>query len=259
MFRNIKEIYRYRALVGALVTRHLAIRYRGSVLGFLWTLLNPLCLMVVYMLVFKYYIRFSEIPNYNIYLFAGLLPWLWLTSSLNEGTASIVSSGHLITKSMFPAHILPAVSVLTNCVNFLLSLPVLFVIMYFSGAPLHLTSLFIPVLMALEILFLYGVTCGLGALNVRFRDVQHIVGNLLAFVFFLCPILYPPHVVPEQFRFTLDFNPGALFTVAYHSILIDGVLPSAHIMGYISAFVVGALLIGTTIYNRYRETFAELL
>jgi len=127
MFHNIKELYRYRSLVWALVVRHLATRYRGSVLGFMWSFLNPLCLMLIYSLVFKYYIRFSGVENYTIFLFCGLLPWLWFSSSLSESTSSIVSSGHLITKSMFPAHILPTVSVITNLINFILSLPLLFI------------------------------------------------------------------------------------------------------------------------------------
>ena len=125
MFHNLTELYRYRALVWALVGRHLATRYRGSVLGFVWSFLNPLCLMAVYTVVFKYYMRSNVVEHYSLFLFCGLLPWQWVASSAVEGTNSLVSSGHLITKSMFPAHILPVVSVVTNLVHFLLALPLL--------------------------------------------------------------------------------------------------------------------------------------
>jgi len=256
---NIQELYRYRALMWALVGRHLSMRYRGSFLGFLWTFLNPLCLMLVYMLVFKYYIRFDGVDNYTIFLFAGLLPWLWVSSAIIEGTSSIASSGHLITKSMFPAHLLPTVAVLTTMINFIISLPLLFVFMLFMGVHIPLTVLFLPVIFVVQLLFLQGISLALSSLNVQFRDVQHIVANLLTFLFFLSPILYPPEVVPDALRFTLDYNPLAVFTICYHNLILDGVLPSVWSMLFLLASVVVSLLAGTLIFNRYREGFAELL
>ncbi|MCB0340161.1 MAG: ABC transporter permease, partial [Bdellovibrionales bacterium] len=259
MLENLKELYRFRSLVKALVVRHLAMRYRGSVLGFLWSFLNPLCLMLVYSLVFSYYIRFNSVDHYTIFLFCGLLPWIWVSSGLAEGATAIVSSGHLITKSMFPAHILPAVSVLTTMINFLLSLPLLFLFMWVAGMQFHITLLLLPVLIALQLLFLHGLALALSSLNVHFRDVQHIVGNVLTFLFFLCPILYPVSTVPERFRFTLDYNPLALFTLGYHQLILDGVVPS------LSAFVVMGVSVlvvswfGHAVFARYHESFAELL
>ncbi len=258
MLQNFKDLYRYRALLGALVLRHLSMRYRGSVLGFLWSFLNPLCLMLVYTLVFRYYIRF-EMEHYTVFLFCGLLPWLWVASGLIEGATSIVSSGHLITKSMFPAHLLPTVAVLTTMINFMLSLPLLLVFMLASDMPLHSTLLLVPVLILLQMLFLLGLSLLLAALNVHYRDVQHIVGNLLTFVFFLCPILYPSENVPEGFRFTLKLNPLAAMTVSYHNLILEGALPSAGTIFCICAFVLLSLVAGNMVYNRYRESFAELL
>lgn len=259
MFRNLRELYRYRGLVWALVLRHLATRYRGSLLGFLWSFLNPLCLMLVYVLVFRFYIRFDQVEHYTVFVFCGLLPWLWLTSSLQEGTSSIVASGHLITKSMFPAHILPAVSVITNLINFLLSIPILLVFMWALGVKFYSTLLLVPVLVIVQCVFLYGATLALGALNVHFRDVQHIVGNLLTFLFFLCPIIYPVETVPERFRFTLDYNPLALITSFYHKLVLDGALPGSGEFLYVLAASIIMLLAGLGIFNRYRESFAEVL
>lgn len=259
MLNNIKELYRYRVLIWSLVVRHLSIRYRGSVLGFLWSFLNPLCLMLVYMLVFRYYIRFDHVENYTIFLFCGLLPWIWLTSSLIEGTNAIVSSGHLITKSMFPAHILPTVAILTNMVNFILSLPLLFIFMFFGGVELRWSLLALPLIALGQLLCLQGITLALSALNVHYRDVQHMVGNMLTFLFFLCPILYPISVVPERFRFTMEYNPLALLTTFYQGVIMDGTLPSLTAVLYFSVFTVIALYAGTKIFNYYRESFAELL
>lgn len=259
MIENLKQLYSYRALVWALVVRQLSSRYRGSVLGLLWTLLNPLCLMLVYTLVFCFYIRGGAVEHYSIFVFCGLLPWIWFTSALGEGTSAIVSSAHLITKSMFPAQILPFVAVLTSFCNFLLSLPVLCLFMLFEGVPFHLSLLALPVLMAVQLVFVSGVVFGLSAINVRFRDVQHLVSNVLTFLFFLCPIVYPASTVPERFRFTLEWNPVAALTMSYQSVILEGAFPATSQILYLGLAALVALVTGTVIFNRSRESFAELL
>jgi lipopolysaccharide transport system permease protein len=255
----LKETYQYRALLSALVSRHLRARYRGSFLGFFWSLLNPLFLMGVYTLVFHYYIRFAEVENYTIFLFTGLLPWIWFSTSLVEGTASISGSGSLITKSMFPAHVLPTVSVLTALVNFLLSLPLLFLFMVASGMTVHLSTLMLAVILPAQFFFLYGIVLILSSLNVYFRDVQHLIGNILSLVFFLCPVIYPISTVPERFRFTFELNPFALMVSVYHSILLDGQVPSLEVWISLYAWSLVALIVGAVTYENYRESFAELL
>ena len=164
MVRNFYELWRYRTLIWALVIRHLSMRYRGSALGFLWSFLNPLFLMLIYTVVFKYYMRF-DVDNYSIFLFCGLLPWIWVTSAIAEGTSAVVSSGHLITKSMFPAHVLPTVSVITNMIHFLLALPLLFIFILLAGMPIHSTLLGLPLVILLEFLLLEGCVLFCSALN----------------------------------------------------------------------------------------------
>lgn len=255
----IKELWQYRALLAALVERHLHSRYRGSVLGFLWSFLNPLCLMVVYTIVFHYYIRASTEEHYALFLFAGLLPWLWSTSSLHEGTCAIVSGGHLITKSMFPAHVLPVVAVLTNMVNFILSIPLLIIFIIAFHAPMHWTLCLLPVLILMQGSLLYGFTVALSSLNVQYRDVQHVIGNVLNFLFFLCPIVYSPSVIPPHLQWTLIVNPFAALAVCYQDIVLHGVIPGSYYFVSILLWSIFSLLLGSLIYNRYHEGFAELL
>ena len=259
MINSLQQIYHYRALLWALVTRHLAIRYRGSVLGFFWSLLNPLLLMLVYSLVFKYYIRLQGVEHYSVFMFSGLLPWLWLTSSLTEATSSIVGSGHLITKSMFPAQILPLVPIVTNCINLILSLPVLFVFMWWSGVPFHWTLALLPILILIQFATLQGIGILLSSLNVFYRDIQHILGNALTFVFFLCPILYTPQTVPPQFQFSLDFNPLAQLVMGYHALIMDGVIPSTYSICFMLGFMFLSLVGGYWVYNKNQEHLSELL
>ena len=183
MKRNLLELWRFRSLVAALIVRHLNSRYRGSALGFVWSFLNPLCLIAVYSLVFKYYIRFDKVEHYTLFLFAGLLPWIWFSSGLIEATSSISSGGSLISKAMFPPQILPVVSVLTNLVNFLLALPMLLLFMLLTGVTPGLSILALPLVVLIELTFLLGLGLGLSALNVHYRDIQHVLGNFITFWF----------------------------------------------------------------------------
>lgn len=255
----LSELWRARTLIDALVRRHIATRYRGSFFGFLWSFLNPLCLMAVYTLVFSHYMRVDGGPHYHIMVFAGLLPWIWSTSALHEGTASLVSSGHLITKSMFPAHVLPCVSVLSSMIHFLLALPILVIFMLFSAVPVTATWLMLPAIVLLHGMFLLGVVLGLSALNVFYRDVQHLLGNILTFVFFLCPVVYPRTNIPERARFWIELNPLALVTEFYQMVLVEGVLPSLVQFAYFTVAAVVTLALGVAVHQYNREQFAEAL
>src|SRR5919201_7996 len=132
MFRNLRELYQYRALLWSLTQRELKARYRGSVLGFLWTFLNPTLLMLVYSLVFSVYTR-NAIPHYTYFLFVGLLPWIWFSSSVGGGASAISDRRDLLTKVRFPAQVLPATVVATNLLNYALSLPLLLLLGLFFG------------------------------------------------------------------------------------------------------------------------------
>lgn len=255
----LSELWRSRTLIDALVRRQIATRYRGSMLGFFWSFLNPLCLMAVYTLVFSHYMRVASGSNYHLMLFAGLLPWIWSTSALHEGTSSLVSSGHLITKSIFPAHVLPFVSVVSSMIHFILALPILIIFMIVAGVSITSAWLVLPLIIALHGIFLVGIVLGLSALNVFFRDVQHILANILTFVFFLCPVVYPRENIPARARFWIELNPLALVTEFYQMVLIEGVLPSTAQLAYFAAAALGTLALGVWIHQRNREQFAEAL
>jgi len=253
------ELWRSRTLVDALVRRHIATRYRGSFLGFLWSFLNPLCLMAVYTLVFSQYMRVAGGPHYHLMVFAGLLPWIWTTTALHEGTSSLVSSGHLITKSMFPAHILPFVSVVSSMLHFLFALPILVVFMYAAGVHVTATWCLLPLIVGLHGVMLLGGVLALSALNVFYRDVQHLLGNVLTFVFFLCPVVYPRTTIPERARFWIELNPLALDTEFYQMVLVEGVFPPLQHFTYFALMAGFSLVVGVWVHQRNREQFAEAL
>lgn len=258
-FAMAVDVLHHRSLVMALLVRQLKIRYRGSILGFVWTFLNPLLLMAVYALVFRFYMRLA-VPNYALLLIVGLLPWTWFASSLAEGTDSIVGGSALVTKSLFPTEILPTVIVLSNMVNFLLSVPLLVIAAWLYGVDVSpLAWICLAPVVALQALFTLGLVLALAALNVHYRDVQHIVTNLLLLWFFLTPIVYPASQVPGHLQFILWLNPMALFVEAYHAAFVSASLTSPLTLGMLCVYTLGSLLIGARIFDGYRDTFPELV
>jgi ABC-type polysaccharide/polyol phosphate export permease len=253
---NVKTVVRYRELIGSLVGKELKARYRGSALGMLWTFLNPLLLLTVYALVFSVYMR-VEMENYAVFMFAGLLPWIWFSTSLLDGVNSVVSSGDLITKSMFPAEILPMIKIVANLVNYVLSLPLLFFFLVVYGVPITGQLIWLPLVMTAQTLLTVGLVYLFSAINVRFRDTQHVLGNGLTLWFFISPILYPAAQVPEEYRFTFLLNPMAPLVMAYQDIFVHGVAPNMTAVAWVGAVGAVVSLFSIALFERSKETFAE--
>src|SRR4249919_334794 len=216
MWSNLTALARYRALIQSLVARELKARYRGSVLGFFWSFVNPLLLLSIYTFVFTRIMLNDSVETrpYAVFFFSGLLPWTWFTTSLLEASGSLIAGGNLIKKVLFPAEVLPIVSVLANMVHFLMGLPILGLFLAYyaymgvppsvDGAPvitgvaLHFSELvWLPVVILVQLILTTGIALALSALTVHFRDVRDILANLLTFWFFATPIIYPITSVPE--------------------------------------------------------------
>jgi len=259
MIRNFRELYQYRALLWSLTVRELRARYRGSALGFLWTFLNPALLMGVYALLFTVYMR-QKIENYTLFMFVGLLPWIWFSSSVVGGATTLSDRRDLLTKVRFPPQVLPATVVLTNGINFLLSLPLVFALGAIDGVLPTWHALLIPGLIALQALLTLALTYFISALNVTFRDVQQIVANLMTLGFFLTPILYPLDFIPEEYRaLALYLNPMAGIATAYQDLLYRHQLPTPGPLGVAAVFSVVLLAAAAAYFARRREDLAELV
>lgn len=257
MFENLIELYQYRALIINLISRELKVRYRGSLFGFLWTFLNPLLQIAIYSLVFRVYMR-SAIEHYAYFLFTGLLPWQWFSTSLMGGTSSISDKRALITKVKFPPQILPVTVIGSALVNFLLTLPILLIMAYFEGIPLGLSVVCFPLFVLIQIVFSLGLIYITASLNVMFRDLEHILGNMLLFWFFLTPLVYSVDQIPESFRrFVLILNPMACLVQSYHEILFLHQWPSGGRLAFVSVISIALLWLGSKLMASYRESFAE--
>ena len=260
------RILRHRGLLATLVARELKARYRGSVLGFLWSLANPLLLFLVYTFVFTRILPGGRTPGaqpYWLFLMIGLFPWIWASTSVLEGTVSLTTNASLIRKAVFPAEILPMVSVIANLVHFLFAMPILAVALVvgrYLGYPVGgWSALLMPVVIALQLLVVGGVTLGLAALNVHFKDVKDIVQNLLTLLFFLTPIIYPLTFVEDPLLRGLLIwaNPVTAPTLAYHDLLLRGLVPDATVWLPLLLWAVVAWVVGGWLFSRLSASLAE--
>jgi lipopolysaccharide transport system permease protein len=270
MVRNFQELYQYRALLWALSMRELRARYRASVLGFLWTFLNPTLSMAVYGLVFGVLMDNAR-PRYPFYLFCGLLPWIAFSSSVLGGTTSVSDRKDLLTKVRFPAQVLPAYVVLTNLINFVLSLPLLFLLgLAFEDVPSWHLVYVVPLLL-LQTLFTLSITYLLSAINVAFRDLQHIMANVMQLAFFLTPVLWDVQDVRQLDRFGVSLspdqlqrvivltNPMAALMTAWRDVFFNHKVPEWQPLAVVAGLALVLLWLASAVFERRREEFAELV
>ncbi len=260
MIRNLRELYQYRALLWALTVRELKARYRASVLGFLWTFLNPTLSMAVYVLVFSVLMA-SDTPRFPYYVFSGLLPWIYFSSAVGAGTSAVSERRDLLTKVRFPAQVLPATIVLTNGINFLLSIPLLVLlgVAYHQFPTWHFV--FIVPLLLIQTLFTLAITYVLSAMNVAFRDLQHIMGNILQLGFFVTPIVWRLEQVqtPEHQRLVIYLNPVAALIEAWHDVFFRQRMPALEPLVVVSVLSLVMMWLAAGLFEQRREEFAELI
>lgn len=225
---KVRELWSYRELIRNLVLRDLRVRYKGSALGYLWTQLAPLLMMLVFWFVFSYFFQ-SGIAMFPIFLIVGLLPWNFAAESVIGGARSVLDNGNLIKKVFFPREVLPLVSVLSSLLNFILSLPMMFLVMVVvqllypsleGRLNFSWTFAYLPVLVAIQMIFLAGVAFLLSALAVFFRDLVHLIGILVQFWFFLTPVVYSlDSIDPRVAQAVRWLNPMASLVEFYRGIL----------------------------------------
>jgi lipopolysaccharide transport system permease protein len=223
MWSNLARLTRYRSLIQSLVAREVTARYRGSVLGFFWSFVNPLLLLTIYSFVFARILQnnVEETKPYAIFMFSGLLPWTWFSASLLDASGSLITGGNLIKKVLFPAEVLPIVSVLSNLVHFLLGLIILAGFMiWFHHFPDWNDIWWFPVIVFVQLVFTLSLGLAFAALTVHFRDIRELLANLLTFWFFATPIIYYYKMETVQsFRWLFNLNPFFHLAISYQEIL----------------------------------------
>lgn len=250
----VYETYRYRELIWALALKELKVRYKRSVLGFMWALLNPALMMLVLTVVFSTIMRFA-IPHYAIFLLSVLLPWTFFSQSLSYAVESIVSNGELIKKVAVPKLVFPVAAVVSNIINLLLSFIPLALLVVGMRHPFYKTWLFLPVPMLALIIFTLGMTFFFAAANVYYRDVAHVVQVVLSAWFYVTPIIYALDFIPPNRQWLFKLNPIIYVINGFRLAVYYGLLPrwQSIAASFVCAFV--ALFIGFGIFRKYQDEF----
>ena len=261
----VRLLWRQRALVAVLVRRELAARYRASVLGFLWSLLNPLLLLAVYAVVFTYIFnpRFPGGDPYPLFLFSGLLPWLFFSGTVLDSSVTLIDNGPLLAKVMCPPEIFPAVTVVSHLMHHLLALPVLLAALAVAAVagwhPFPVTVWLLPLALTPWLLLAGGAALAVSALSVAYRDLRDLVGHLLNLLFFSSPIIYSLDGLqaPPLLERVLRVNPLAVLVELYRELAFDGTIPGAGVWLVALAVGVAGWLAGALIFARFRDTLVE--
>ena len=259
MLSLFKNLYNYRQMIFSLTHRELRGRYKGSVLGFLWTFLNPLLQMFVYTFVFSIIMR-SDIEKYYLFLFVALIPWIFFSSCLTSGCGCILASGDMVKKIYFPREVLPLSFVTTAFVNMLYCFIVVFAVLFLSGVGFNpVALLYLPIVLAVEYILTLGITLLASALTVYVRDLQHILGILAMAWQFLTPIMYSSERVPEKYRTLFSLNPMTPIIEAFRSILYYKQVPHVKTLSFAVFFGLFFIVFGEFVFSKLQKGFAEEL
>ncbi len=256
IYAYIKNIYDYRNLMISLTKKEIKIKYKSALLGWLWSLLNPLLLMLVFSFVFTLIIRI-EIDNFPIFLLSALLPWFFLNFSLNSSVTSIVDNASLIKKAYFPYEVIPLSIVSANLFNFLISQLLLFVFLVYYRIFPNSAWLYLPLIVFLQTIFVAGICLAAAALHTLYRDVKYIVELIMLVWFYATPIFYPLSFVPENIRGFFYLNPLSLYINAYRDILLYAKAPNFFVLSCMFGISFSFVLIGIALFSKNKKFFAD--
>ena len=267
LFQHLRELWNYRGLLHQLVLRELKARYKNSVLGFVWSLLNPLGMMLVFGFVFTVMMPYTQLPKFPIFFLCGYLPWQFFSGGVMTSISSVVANSNLVKKVYFPLEVLPISTALAALVNFLLALAVLFVVLLVTRTRLSPYIWLLPVVIFVQTCFVLGVSLFLGALNVFYRDTILIMDVVMQAWFFLTPVFYPIELLPrslEVMGVTLDvhrlmyiLNPMASLIAAYRDLLYWGYKTDLDFLLRTALTVMVVLAAGYWVFARLSPRFAE--
>lgn len=256
---TLVSVFSYRELLRNLVLKDLKLKYRGSILGFLWSLVNPLAMVAVYTLAFTYIIRTGQ-DNFAFFFILGLLPWTFFSGSALMSTGAIVDNAGLIKAVRFPRAILPISTVLFNLVQYLLTAAVIVPLMLLiTGTPPAWAALAFPIVLTLQVAFTVGVALALSAATTFFRDIRHLLDIGLGMLFWLTPIVYRLDTVPEPLNTFVALGPVTPFVVGYQMMFYDGVWPARWIWILAAVQAAGALTVGMALFLSVEDQFGEQL
>jgi len=261
LFQEIKSIIKWHELLWQIVGREVKARYKQSILGFFWVILNPLAQMLVMSFAFSTILRIptnsSENIPYSLFLFVALLPWNLFANSLSFSAGSLVSSGPLITKIYFPRTILVLATIIAKIIDFLFASIILIIFMIAYQIPVTVSILWVLPLFFIQQIFTLGLSLFLAAANLLYRDVQYLLNMILLLWMYATPVFYPVDLVPDKYRLIFQLNPMAVIINAYRQVILGGGEPkySSIIIALVLSFII--LLFGLSYFKSREKIFAD--
>ena len=250
----------YRELLEELTKREIKQRYKQSVLGYAWVILNPFFQMVVMAFVFQFLLRFTNLGvPYPIFLFAGLLPWNLFAQSVSSSVNALVTNAGLLTKIYFPREIFVASTILAKLVDFFLASTVFILMLLFYHIPFTPYMLWFFPILFIQLVFTYGLSLILAAFNLFYRDIQYLLNLVLLMWMYLTPVIYPTEIFPEHYRWIFKINPMAVFVNAYRQVLLGGGHPNFSSLAIGLVFSLVLLAVGQWIFKRLEGQFADVV
>jgi lipopolysaccharide transport system permease protein len=261
LLAHMRELIRHRELLWLITQREIKVRYKQSLLGALWAVLQPFSLMLVFTVFFSWFARMQSdgIP-YPLFSYAGLLPWMFFSTSLTFAIPSLISNSHIITKIYFPREIVPLASVLAAFLDFIIASGIFVLMLIYYRVAITWNIFYVLPLAVIQTAFTAGVCMLLSALTVLYRDVRHMLPLLIQIWMFVTPILYPVSVVPERWRtWYLALNPMAVIIDGYRRAAVQGVAPELRYLA-LAAVVSGVLLwLGYKYFKHLEREFADMI
>ena len=246
-------------LLYVLVRKELKARYKNRFLGYVWALANPFAFAFVYWIAFKFIMR-MEIENYSLFLITGMFPWVWLSVGVTGATRSFIVNASLIKKVNLPRAILPLGNVAQEMVHFGFALPAIIAFLWFAGEIRPIASWLwqVPVLLALQVAFVYPLALSFALANAYVRDIEYLVGIGFSLMFFATPMVYPITMVPEEYRFYFELNPLHAMMQSWRTLFLQGTLDAGH-MAYAAAFAAVTGVIAWLLYRKLARRIGELV
>ena len=258
MILDQKKINHFKDLLFELIKKELKVRYKSSYLGYIWSILNPLALALVFFFAFKIIMR-VKIENYALFLISGLFPWQWFANSANASAVTFVSNASLIKKTIFRRELLIFSLVSSELIHFVLSIPVIILFMFIYGkVPSLIWIVGLPLFMISQFLLVTGISLAIASVNLFFRDLERIVGIFTNFLFYATPIIYSFEMIPEKYHAMIICNPISSLILGYQDLFLKGVFNTKYfLVSLLSGFIVFCL--GYIVYNKLKWKFAEAL
>ncbi len=245
-------------LIVILTQKDLKIRYKSSVLGYFWSIANPLAFAFVFYIAFKVVMKI-QMEGYALFLIAGLFPWQWFANSVTITPTVFLANASIIKKISFSRGILPFTIVLQDMLHFLLSIPVILVFMViYHKTPGWIWLIGIPVLLVIQFTIAYGIALMLASINLFFRDLERLTSIFVTMLFYFTPVIYPENMIPAGYQHLINLNPLTPLIVSWRNLFLHNQLNLAY-LGMAFGYSVAFLLLGTFIYRKLSWKFAEVL